>query len=134
MNSIIYIFRYVNNKSLNIKMYYSYLYFRYQNRELLEHDFCFKISIYKNRVKSRTLLKMLLKLNDKGICIDLKAYAVIFTLPLFKLDYSLAACRGCSSVALPLIKLGYSLIAWRGCSTMTINKVYVWFTSCGSSS
>ena len=56
---IISIFRYVNSESPNMKIYYSCLYFRYQNRELLEHDFYSKISIYTDRVKNITLLEML---------------------------------------------------------------------------
>ena len=44
------------SESSNMKMHYSCLYFKDQNRELLEHDFCSKISIHKDRV----LLEMLL--------------------------------------------------------------------------
>ena len=60
MSLIISIFRDMNNESPNIKMHYSCLYFRYQNIELLKHDFYFKISIYKDKVKNRALLEMLL--------------------------------------------------------------------------
>ena len=60
MGPIISIFRNVNSESPNMEMHYSYLYFRYQNRELLKQDFCSKISIYRDRVKNRALLKMLL--------------------------------------------------------------------------
>ena len=49
-----------------MEMHYSCLYFRDQNRELLEYDFCSKISIYRDRVKNITLLEMLLGLYIKG--------------------------------------------------------------------
>ena len=60
MGPIISIFRDVNSESPNMEMLYSYFYFRDQNRELLEHEFCSKISIYRDRVKNRALLEMLL--------------------------------------------------------------------------
>ena len=55
MGPIISIFRDMNSESPNMKMHYSYIYFR----ELLEHDFCSKISIYRNIVKNKALLEML---------------------------------------------------------------------------
>ena len=59
MGPIISIFRDVNSESPNIEMHYLCFYFRDQNRELLEYDFCSKISIYRDRVKNRVLLEML---------------------------------------------------------------------------
>ena len=61
MSPIISIFIDVNNESPNMKIYYSCIYFRDQNRKLLEYDFCSKIylSIYRDRVKNRALLEML---------------------------------------------------------------------------
>ena len=53
MGLIISTFRDVNSEYLNIEMYYSYLYFKYQNKEFLKYNFCFKISIYKDRVKNK---------------------------------------------------------------------------------
>ena len=46
MSFIISIIRDMNSKSLNIEIYYSYLYFRDKNRELLDCQFCSKDSIY----------------------------------------------------------------------------------------
>ena len=54
------IFRYLNSEYPNIEMHYLELYFRDENRELLECGFCSKISIYKDRVKNIALLEMLL--------------------------------------------------------------------------
>ena len=61
MSLIISIFRYLNNEFPNMEIYYSHLYFRDENIELLECGFCLKISIYKDRVIYIALLKMLLE-------------------------------------------------------------------------
>ena len=53
MGHIISIFRDLNSEYQNMEMHYLHLYFRYENRELLECDFCPKIFIYKDRVKNR---------------------------------------------------------------------------------
>ena len=45
MSSIIFIFRDLNSESPNKEMHFPHLYFIDENRELLEYDFCFKISI-----------------------------------------------------------------------------------------
>ena len=56
MGPIISIFRYMNNKSPNMKMYYLCLYFKnYNKKKLLKHDFYFKISIYRDGVKNNVL-------------------------------------------------------------------------------
>ena len=51
-------YRDVNSKYPNMEMQCSCLYFRDQNIELLEHDFCSKISIYRDIVKNIALLEM----------------------------------------------------------------------------
>ena len=60
MSLILFIFRDLNSESSNMEMHYSHLYFKDENKELLEYGFCYKISIYKDRAKKRALLEMLL--------------------------------------------------------------------------
>ena len=48
----------VNSEYPNMEMHRSCLYFRDQNIEFLEHDFCSKISIYRDIVKNIALLEM----------------------------------------------------------------------------
>ena len=64
MGLIISIFRYLNSESPNMEIYYSHIYFRDENRELLKCGFCPKISIYRDRVKNRALLEMLLEVDE----------------------------------------------------------------------
>ena len=52
MGLIIFIFRNLNSKSPNMKMYYLHLYFKDKNRKLLEYGFSSKIFIYRDRVKN----------------------------------------------------------------------------------
>ena len=57
----IFVFKYVNSESLNMEIYYSYLYFINENKELLKYGFCppKALYIYRDRVKNIALLKML---------------------------------------------------------------------------
>ena len=58
MGFIMSIIRYMNSESSNMEIYYLYVYFRDKNKKT---QFYLKISIYKDRIKNKILLEMLLK-------------------------------------------------------------------------
>ena len=78
MGFILSIFRDLNSESSNMEMHYSHLYFKDENKELLEYGFCYKISIYKDRAKKKSIIRdafrIFLYVGDKIILLPTKMF------------------------------------------------------------